>query len=346
MTAGSGHPRLLDELRAALRSKTIVLVAGVLALQLGFIFSYVAAFHDPKPHRVPIAIVAPGAVAPRVVSEIDAIPGDVARARALPSRAAARRGILSGALSAAIVLDPSGRTDRLLYASGGGEAVATTVQQLAARIERRYGRRLVATDLVPLQQGDGRGLTGFYLVIGWIIGGYLMASLLGMANGTRPTDARASCLRLLGLIPYAVVSGLGGVLIVDQLLGALTGHLIALWWLGVLVVLAAAAATVAFQVLFGIAGVGIVILAFVILGNPSAGGAYQPALLPGFWRAISGWLPNGAGTDSVRRIVYFHSRGIGGHLALLAAYVAIGAAVSILVTHLLRERGQLNRSSP
>ena len=34
------------------------------------------------------------------------------------------------------------------------------------------------TDAVPAQPGDARGLTDFYLVVGWLIGGYLVAALL------------------------------------------------------------------------------------------------------------------------------------------------------------------------
>lgn len=92
---------------------------------------------------------------------------------------------------------------------------------------------------------------------------------------------------------------------------------------------AAAAATMAVEALIGVAGIGVVVLAFVILGNPSAGGAYQTTMLPGFWRAISGWLPNGAGTDSVRRIVYFGSHGVTGHLLVLALYVVAGAGITL-----------------
>ena len=50
--------------------------------------------------------------------------------------------------------------------------------------------------------------------------------------------------------------------------------------LGALLVFAVGAVTLAFQTLF-----------FVILGDPRAGAAYQPALLPPFWRAISSALP-------------------------------------------------------
>lgn len=121
-----------------------------------------------------------------------------------------------------------------------------------------------------------------------------------------------------------MLSGLGGTLIVDQVLGALTGHFLALWWLGALLVLAAATVTMAFQTLLGVIGIGLTVLVFVVLGNPSAGGAYQPALLPPFWRALNYALPNGAGTDTVRSIAYVGGHNITGHLIVIASYAAAG----------------------
>ena len=184
------------------------------------------------------------------------------------------------------------------------------VQTVITGVETAQQRTVVVEDLVPLQSGDGRGLIGFYLVIGWIVGGYLVAALLGVSAGSRPATTRRAIFRLGALVPYAVLSGLGGAIIVDPVLGALTGHFAALWALGALLVFAAGAVTMAFQVLFGVLGIGLTVLVFVILGNPTAGGAYQAQLLPPFWRALGGVLPNGAGTETIRRIVYFGGQGI------------------------------------
>jgi ABC-type polysaccharide/polyol phosphate export permease len=79
-------------------------------------------------------------------------------------------------------------------------------------------------------------------------------------------------------------------------------------------------------------------LLFVVLGNPSAGGAYQAALLPPFWRALSSALPNGAGVDSVRRIVYFGAQGIGHDVVVTALYAIVGAAVTIVVARRAERR--------
>ncbi|GAA0627784.1 DUF3533 domain-containing protein [Sporichthya brevicatena] len=326
------------ELRDAVTPRTVGLVFGVLVLQLAFVLSYVGAFHSPKPHQISLAVVAPEQVSAQLVDEFNGIASDPIKARAVSDEDRVRAAIRVGKLSAALIVDGSGTSDRLLITTAGGTSVATAVQQVVESAEAQRQRTVAVEDVVPMQDGDARGLTGFYLVLGWIVGGYLMAALLGMAKGARPANLRRAVIRLLAVVPYAVLSGLGGAVIVDPMLDALDGHFLALWWLGALVVFATAAVTMAFQVLLGVLGIGLTVLVFVVLGNPSAGGAYQPEMLPSFWRALSDVLPNGAATDAVRRIVYFGAHGNAGHLAVLAAYAIGGIVVTVVASHLLGRR--------
>ncbi len=354
MTEGGRHERaeevtpprsFLGELHDAVAPRTVVLVLGVLLIQLGFILSYVGAFHAPTPRNISLAVVAPAQQAGQLVGQLNGLPGGPVDAVAVSDAQQARRDVVDGTRSAALLVDTQGTQDTLLVASGGGTSVVTAVEQIATQVAGQQQRTVHVTDVVPLQTGDGRGLSGFYLVVGWIVGGYLVAALLGVAKGARPANVRRAVIRLLAVVPYAVLSGLGGALVVDQVLGAITGHTPALWWLGALVVFGAAAVTMAFQVLFGVLGIGLTVVVFVVLGNPSAGGAYQPALLPPFWRAISGALPNGAATDTVRRIVYFGAEGTGGHLAVLAAY-ALGGVVLTVGACSMRGRRTSGVSAP
>ena len=330
----SPRPGFARELREAVEPRTVGLILGVLFIQLAFVFSYVGAFHAPKPHSVPVLIVAPEPQASQLTAQLNHASGSPVTATVSPSRAAASAAIRAGESSGALVIDPAGHVDELLIASGGGVSVATSLEKIARRSEREHGRTVTVTDLVPLQPGDARGLTGFYLVIGWIVGGYLVAAMLGIARGSRPANTTRAAIRLGALALYAIASGLGGTLIVGPVLGAISGHFIELAALGALLVYAAGAVTMTFQVLAGVVGIGLTVLLFVVLGNPSAGGAYQVSLLPGFWRTIGEALPNGAGTDSVRRIVYFAGNGITTHLAVIAAYAVAGTLGTLLVSAL------------
>jgi hypothetical protein len=324
--------RFIAELRDAVAPRAVALVVGVLGIQLLFIASYVAAFHRPTPHRVPVEVAAPAGLAAPTAARLDRLPGHPLQAQVAPNAAAALGAVRNARADGALVVDPASGEDTVAVASGGGAALSGAVEAVLGAVEAAGHRRFEVRDLVPLQPGDHAGLTGFYLVIGWIVGGYLVASLLGVAAGSRPATTRRAIIRLLAIAPYAVVSGFGGALVVDQWIGALTGHFLALAGVGMLLVYAAAATTLAFQVLLGVVGIGVTVLVFVVAGNPSAGGAYQPDLLPGFFRAISGVLPNGAGVDAVRRIVYFAGLGVTADLLVISAWVVGGSAVAIVAS--------------
>jgi len=327
-----------SELFDAVKQRTFFLVIGVLLIQFAFVLSYVGAFHHPTPHRVPIAIVAPAQVSGRLVGELNGIHGQPLRATAVADESAGRTLLGHGSTSAVLIVNPVGKTDALLVAGGGGAASATAVEDVITRAEAAQHRSATVTDAVPAQPGDARGLSGFYLVVGLLIGGYLVAALLSIATRARPATVRRALIRLIVLVPYAILSGLGGAIIVGPILGALTAHLLAIAALGALLVYCAAAVTIAFQVLLGTLGVGLTLILFVVLGNPSAGGAYPAPLLPGFWRTIGPALPNGAGVEALRRIVYFGSYGITGSLIIIAAYIVVGVTVALSGTSILNRR--------
>lgn len=336
--------KFLAELFDAIAERTFFLVIGVLIIQMAFVLSYVGAFHHPTPHRVPVAVAAPASSSARLVAGINRIDGEPLRATVVANEAAGSRLLTRGSTDGVLVVNPTANTDTLLVAGGGGAATATAVQEVVTALEAGQHRSVTVIDAVPAQSGDARGLSGFYLVVGWLVGGYLMAALLGVAKGSRPATTRRAIIRLIAVIPYAILSGIGGALIVGPWLGALNGHVVALSAIGALLVLCAAAVTMAFQVLFGVLGVGLTVLLFVVLGNPSAGGAYPAPLLPTFWRAISGSIPNGAGVQAIRKVVYFGGHAIAGNLLIIAIYAAAGIAVAVLHPALRSRRG--TQSSP
>ena len=333
--SGSGMQKsFISELRDAIAGRTFFLVLGIFLIQCAFVFSYVGAFHRPQPHRVPLVVAAPAQAQHRIVTGLNAIHGQPLSATAVSSEAAGRWLLDDGATSGVLVVDPRGSTDTLLVAGAGGAATVTALQDVVQLAEAVQHRTVRTVDAVPAQPGDARGLSGFYLVIGWLIGGYLAAALLAISHGAKPATPRRATIRLIAMGLYAILSGIGGALIVGPLLGALTGHTLALWGLGTLLVFAAAAVTMAFQVLAGVLGIGLTVVLFVVLGNPSAGGAYQTWLLPGFWRAVGPLIPNGAGVQAVRRVVYFGAHGIGGSLVVIAVYALLGVLVALGLTTL------------
>jgi hypothetical protein len=319
-------PGFAAEFKDAVTLRALGLVLGGLLVQLAFVVSYVGAFHSPTPHRIPVAVAAPQQASAKIVAQLNSLDGDPVEATAAPSAAAARSWVLTRQSDAAFLFDATGTRDTLLVASAGGPSVSQTATQIAQKIEAAQKRQITVTDIRSPNAGDGRGMTSFYLVLGWVIGGYLTATIMGMASGSRPANRNRTLIRLGVLVLYAAVSGIGGAAIVGPLFGALGGHFWALSGIGTLVVLASAATALALQTLLGLLGTGLVILLFVVLGNPSSGGVYPAPLLPSFWSAIGQTLPPGAGTTLVRNTVYFSGHATTSALWVLGGY-AVGGAV-------------------
>ena len=324
-----------EELRDAITKRAVFLVLGVLGLQVLFIISYVGALHSPSPSRVPFDLVAPAPVAGPLSSRLNGLPGQPLSVSVTGTAAEARSGVLDRDVYGALVVSPAAVAprDTLYVASGGGAALSNVLKVLIGAAEAQQHRSLAVVDLAPAPQTkDFDGLSSFYLVVGWSVGGYLCASLLTISAGAKPLSRRRAAIRTGAMALYAIAGGILGAVIVGPVLDALPGSLWGMAGLGALVVFSVGLLTLALEALTGIIGIGLAVLVVVIAGNPSAGGAFPWPMLPPFWRAIGPWLPPGAGTWTARSIAYFHGSAVTTSLLVLSAYAVAGAVVTLLVT--------------
>ncbi|MEU4115952.1 ABC transporter permease [Kitasatospora sp. NPDC028055] len=336
------------ELKGAVTPRAALLVIGVLLLQLGFITSYVGALHHPTPHKLSIAVVAPPQVTPKLVQALESVPDEAVKPVTAPDTETATQQIKDQKIYAALVVDPNGTQDTLLTAGARGTSAAKAAESITTALDKSQGRTVKVEDVVPLAKGDTNGLTGFYLVIGWCVGGYLVASILGISAGSKPANVHRLLIRLGVLALYSVGAGLGGTIIAGPVLDAMPGSILSLTALGALVVFTVGAFTMALQCLFGIIGIGLAVLVFVVLGNPSAGGVYPAPMMPPFWRAIGSLIPNGAGTSATKSIAYFGSTNLGMPILVLVVWALVGVAVAFLaVLRTPREAGrELDAEAP
>ena len=140
------------------------MLVPALVLVLAFAFSYVGAFHDPTPHHLSVAVVAPRAV----VAQLDRLPGDPLDTRQASSQPDALSQIndrkVYGAYDAA--------ENRLFVASAANRATAIALERTFALIAAAQGRPAVrVTDVKPLPSNDPNGTSAFYAVIAWVFGG-------------------------------------------------------------------------------------------------------------------------------------------------------------------------------
>jgi hypothetical protein len=306
-------------------------LGAVVVFQLLMVGSYIGAFHNPTPSNIPVAVVAPS---PAIAAKAMAALGGAAETlslRVVADQSTATRLILDGELYGAVVL--GAQSDQLIVARAGSPTIADALSAQFKSIESASGRSIAVVDVAPLSSDDARGVAPFYLVLGWVVGGYLGASVAGLLGGMRMSGRGGAGKRVGALALFAVASGVAVTVATSVTFGVVTDHLIAVMLLGSLVVFATAAATAALQAIFGIAGTAIVLLLFVVLGNPASGGPAVRPLLPGLWRRVGGNIVNGAGTDAVRAAIYFPTRSIVGPVLILLAWAAGGVITMLFVAH-------------
>lgn len=303
--------------------KAIALVLfPALVLMLAFAFSYVGAFHEPRPHHVRLAVVGP----PVVAAQLNRLPGDPLDARQVSSRSAALSQIddrrAYGAYEAA--------TNRLLVASAANRATAIALEETFGRIAAAQGRPAArVTDVKPLPAADPNGTSAFYAVIAWVFGGYIGATLIGLIGSPRSTSRRRAAARIGALAAFAVVAGVLSVIMLRLSFDVFAGHVVALCAVAALTIFASGAATAGLQAAAGPAGTGLVILVFVILGNSASGGPFARPLLPGLWRTIGGVLPPGASVDLARSTLFFGGTRITGPILVLVGWAVLGIALAL-----------------
>jgi len=324
-----GTVRELLELGKGSASKklALVLLLGVLFLQAVLIWSYVGALHSPSPLNVPIGITGP----PPIVDALTAIiqrSGNEFSAKRFDSTAAAQSALEQRKIPAYLVT--AFKSDTLVVSEATSSLLAA---QLPAQIKALEppNRTLTVKKQFMLPKNDPRGLASFYIVVGWVVGGYLAATILGLALGDRTKSYKAGLERIGVLGIYALAAGATGAVIAQSLIGVLQGNFFYLFLAGSLIAFTVAMMTSALQSTLGILGTSLAILLLVALGNPGSGGPIlNELLMPGPWRTLGRYLPPYSGTDLVKSINYFETVGISRDVTVLAAYTAVGAIVTVV----------------
>jgi hypothetical protein len=317
-------------LREVLR-RTVGPLLAVVLLQLLFALSFIGVFHDPQPRGLPIAVAAPGAqAAAQVLQQLEGNAGDALDPYAVAGEQQARDEVLERDAAAAYVLGTD--ADVLVIASGGSLAQAELLTETFQAAAARQQRSLTVEDAAPLPEADSRGLNAFYLTLVLVFGGLFGTTVLGQFTSTVPSRGSIAVLRLGGLAAYAAVSATVIVLGANLAFGAQQGHLLLSVLAGVLISAATAAVALGVQSLLGIAGTLVVMVLFVVFGNPASGGPLTYDFLPTAYRALGPYTVNGAGVDLLRAVTYFDSTAVMRPLLVLGAWMTAGALMTVLVS--------------
>ena len=310
----------------------IVAIAAFAAI---FVALTLSAYHAPRPHDLPVAIVGPAAVTSRIERALDsAVPGAFSW-RGYPSQASARTGIAQRAVDGALVA--SGANLRLLVAQGGGSSPAQVLTQAFETAAARSGRPLVVTDVVPPLPGDTQALSPFFVVLS-----VLIPSLIAGSGSALAFRRARPLLAIVAPVAVAVIIGVVSAAVADGIAGL--GNYAAIAGIVALFSLAVAAPTAVLARIWPPL-VTVAVLVFIVLGIPVSGGpANLASFSPAFLRVLDPVLPLGLAASVIRNVVYFGGHDTALHLCILAAWALAGLAGLILLT--ARRRTILELTEP
>ena len=302
-------------------------VAGAVALLTVIISVLLTAFAWPSVrssvHDVPIAVAGPAAATGPVRAALAQRLPDGFAVTEVADTAAAERLIRDREVYGAI--DVSAGAPQVLIASAAGAAVAQTLQGMATALTQAPAGPPAVTvrDLAALPADDPRGAGLAAAALPLVMGGMLAAALLtALVRGTGR--------RVTGALAFAVTGGLAMAAILQFWLGSLDGAYLANAGAVALTIAATSLTILGLESLLGTAGLGLGAATMLLVGNPLAGTATAPEMLPGWSGALGQLLPPGAGGQVLRSTAFFDGNGAAPAVTVLAAWVVAGAALCVI----------------
>jgi hypothetical protein len=300
----------------------IVLVPLLVGLALAA-FAWPAARLAPR--DVPVGVVAPAAAGAAIEQRLAG--DDAVEVHRFADRAAAEAAIADRDVYGAIVIAPEGTT--VLTASAASPLVAQLLQQAATTgapaAASSPGVALAApvrvVDVVPADPDDPRGAALAASVLPLVLAGMASGLLVWLAGGSWPV-------RWAALVIASALAGLVAAGIAQGWLGVIGGSWAVNAGVFGLTVLAVGATVAGLAAVAGRAGAALGALLMVLVGNPLSGVSSAPELLPAPAGALGQLLPPGAGGTLLRSTAFFDGAGAAGPLAVLAAWVLLGLALS------------------
>ncbi|NGO08338.1 ABC transporter permease [Streptomyces sp. HC44] len=301
-----------------------VLLPVVIVLAIGSIFVsvFLAAFHAPRPHDLPIAVVGTTQRLEQIAGGLElGLPGGF-EVKRYPAENAARHALQDRKVYAAYVTGP-GRTAELLYAGANGPSVTSTVTGAFSGVAEANGDRLTVRDVVPASAGDTRGMSVFYAGFGVVLAGFLFGMMTYQMAPRLQYRWRLASLAAFSILAGVLVAVIAGSLGFSALPGPFLGIA------GVIALMAAAvgSATMAFMRVFGRAGMSLAAVVLFTFGNSTSGGTLPTAYLPDWLHPFSEILPVGVGVRAVQGLSHFNNDGLTAGVVVLVTWILVAAGV-------------------
>lgn len=311
----------------------LTVVAGI------FVGSYSLAMADPQPRGVVVGVVEGGPNSARIENAINAQGDETFTVREYATEKQASADLDEQKIYGIFAPQENGSL-RLEVSSASGASVSKLLEQRALLLSNQIGVPISVTDVHPLSSRDPSGIALFYIALAAVIIGF---------SGAVQLRVNATKIGVRAMLWWDVVrSALGGgsiIFVTSILLHILpiSPSLLIVWVVLFAAMLASGWTYSFFRVFFG--GRWALLptwLIFVVIANPSSGGAVSPQLLPPLYEFMGRWMPTGATVEAVRNAVYFPNHQHAEPFLVLAIWILV-VFILFVVTYRRSQQVQAKR---
>ncbi|WP_420749452.1 ABC transporter permease [Rhodococcus sp. O3] len=281
------------------------MVVLMLSIMLG-------AMYQPTPREMPVTVVAGTTEqAGQVVAGLEQNMAGLFDLRTSDSLDEARAEVQDRTIVAAFVLPSAAApTATLITNEAAGMSQRQVVQRVFDQVAGGIQVPLTVENVAPLPDSDTMGTVTLYVAMGWIMSGFMVVVVAG---GAQPA---AMVLRRMLPIAAGWALFMPAVLwvIADPITGAVDGHFLPLYGVGIVATFTTSMFTLALHRLFGLLAVIPAVGILMFVGVPASNGAMSMYMTPQIFKFLHGVLPMPAAVESVRSILYFGGDAVGSHL--------------------------------
>ena len=292
---------------------------------------YLAGFHQPEPHKVPVAVVGSSASATQLAHTLDGRLGDHVDIQVMPSRDVAEMALRHLDIAGAYV--PGQGKSELLVASARSETTTSTVVKIFSAVSEKTKSPMHVTDVVPLGEHDSAGQNGFFFLVVLSVSAYALGIAVSVA-GASYSFGRRTILAVVGAIILATVE-FG---IARGFMHMFETHPWAIWAVAMAYAATVMLLVVGLHAFTGRWSAAAFSALFVAINFTTSGGVFEPFMQPGFFAWFNHfWIGSGF-IDVVRSLSYFPDVDSSHGFGILAAWACL--AVILLLVGRTREKQQ------
>ncbi|MCK8674686.1 ABC transporter permease [Rhodococcus sp. HM1] len=307
------------------------MVVLMLSIMLG-------AMYQPTPRAMPVTVVAGTTEqAGQVVAGLEQNMAGLFDLRTSDSLDEARAEVQDRTIVAAFVLPSAASpTATLITNEAAGMSQQQVVQRVFDQVAGGMQVPLTVENVAPLPDSDTMGTVTLYVAMGWIMSGFMVVVVAG---GAQPA---AMVLRRMLPIAAGWALFMPAVLwvIADPITGAVDGHFLPLWGVGIVATFTTSMFTLALHRLFGLLAVIPAVGTLMFLGVPASNGAMSMYMTPEIFKFLHGVLPMPAAVESVRSILYFGGDAVGSHLVTFVMWGVV-SLLFVVALDAVRSRKEL-----